>query len=266
MSLKENWNQLEETAFGFIKIPPRLSKPRERGLTVIADKGLGMYQIQDLFDISADYIDWVKIGISMPRILTKKHLKDKIALCHQFGIKVFFAGDVTEMAVMQGVMDQYFQECIDLGADGVEIATAQVYMPLDEKCQLVEKAAKTGMKVFGEVGKKGLGAWSIPPAYINKEIHDLKEAGAYKVIIQGEGVLENVDQILEKPLFEIAAKNDISDMIFQAKDNRAHGWLIQNFGLEVNMDIESNQVILVELCRRGIRKRGLFGLVASVKK
>jgi hypothetical protein len=31
------------------------------------------------------------------------------------------------------------------------------------------------------------------------------------------------------------------------------------------MDIESNQVIVVELCRRGIRKRGLFGLIASAK-
>ena len=63
-------------------------------------------------------------------------------------------------------------------------------------------------------------------------------------------MLENIEKINEKPLFEIAAKNDLGDLVFQAKDNRAHGWLIQNFGLEVNMDIESNQVVLVELCRR----------------
>ena len=266
MKTEANWSGLEDKAFGFIKIPPRSTKPRERGITVVADKGLGLNQLEDLFKLAGDYIDWIKIGISAPRIYSRQHLVDHIKICHKFDVSVFFAGDVTEMAVMQGVIDKYFKEALDLGADGVEISTAQVYMDLAEKGFLVEKAAKTGLKVFGEVGKKGLGGWSVPPNYINKEIQALKDAGAYKIVIQGEGVVEDVEEINEKPLFEIAAKHDINDFIFQAKDNRAHTRLIQNFGLEVNMDIESNQVVIVELCRRGIRKRGLFGLVSSVKE
>jgi phosphosulfolactate synthase len=262
---KEKWSGLEDKAFGFIKIPPRSIKPRDRGINVVADKGLGLNQLEDLCELAGDYIDWLKIGISAPRIYSRQHLIDKIKICHKHNVKAFFAGDVTEMAYMQGVIGQYFQEALDLGGDGVEISTAQVYMDLAEKGSLVGKAVKTGLKVFAEVGKKGLGGWSVPTNYINKEIQTLKDAGAYKIVIQGEGVVEDVKEINEKPLFEIAAKFDIHDFIFQAKDNRAHAWLIKNFGPEVSMDIESNQVVNVELCRRGIRSRGLFGLICSVK-
>ncbi len=262
----KNWNRLEDKAFGFINIPPRTAKPRERGLTIMADKRLGPRMMEDIFELAGDFVDWVKIGISAPRIYTKDMLKKKIEICHSYDVKAFIAGDVTEMSIMQGAFDDFLKETLDLGADGVEVATAQVYMDLSEKCLLVEKAAKTGLKVFGEVGKKGLGFWSVPPSYISKEIKAVKNAGAYKLIIQGEGVVEGVDEINDKPLFEIAARHEVSDIVFQAKDNRAHTWLIQNFGLEVNMDVESEQIVVVELCRRGIRKRGLFGLIAGAKE
>lgn len=260
------WSGLEDKAFGFIKIPPRTAKPRERGLTIVADKNMGLYQLEDLLNLAGDYVDWLKIAISAPRIYSRQHLKDKIQLCHKHNVRAFFAGDAFELAATQGVLDQFFQEARDLGADGVEISTAQVYMDLSEKALLVEKAVKTGLIVFAEVGKKGVGAWSIPTNYLNKEIQALKDAGPYKIVIQGEGVVENVEEINEKPLFEIAARHDINDFVIQAKDNRAHVWLIKNFGLEVNMDIECDQVVLVELCRRGIRKRGLFNLVSSLKE
>ena len=262
----QNWDRLENKAYGFIKIPPRSSKPREKGMTIMADKRLGTRMMEDIFELAGDFVDWVKIGISAPRIYSREMLKKKIEICHKHEVKAFIAGDVTEMAVMQGVFDDYLQETMDIGADGVEVATAQVYMDMTEKCLLVEKAAKTGLQVFGEVGKKGLGFWNVPPNYISKEMKALKEAGSYKLIVQGEGVLEGVDEINDKPLFEIAARHDVADIVFQAKDNRAHTWLIQNFGLEVNMDVESEQVVVVELCRRGIRKRGLFGLISGAKE
>ncbi|MFA7468871.1 MAG: phosphosulfolactate synthase [Desulfotomaculaceae bacterium] len=265
MASNEKWNRLEDKAFSFITIPPRVAKPRERGITVVADKGLGMGQAEDLFDLVGEYIDWIKIGISAPRIFTKKQLIDKINLCHKYDVKAFIAGDVTEMAIMQGVMDQYLEEVKELGADGVEIATAQIYMPLEEKCAIIKKAVEMGFQVFGEAGKKGVEGWAVAPNYVIKEVGALLEAGSYKVIIQGEGVLENVPEIDSKPLYELAAKFNVNDLVFQAKDNRAHTWLIKNFGLEVNMDIESNQVVIVELCRRGIRKRGLFSLIGSYK-
>ena len=84
-------------------------------------------------------------------------------------------------------------------------------------------------------------------------------------MIQGKGVFENVAEINEAQLYEIAAHYDLNNLIFQGKTKEAQIWLIRNFGLEVNMDVESHQIVQAELCRRGLRQRGLFGLIASYK-
>jgi len=264
--MKENWNRLEDKAFSFIQIPGRSAKPRQRGLTIMADKGMPLAYLDDLLEMAGDYVDWVKIGISSPRIYTREHIKKKVEICHKHNVQVYIAGDVTEMAIMQGKMEEYFKECVDLGADGVEIASAQIYIELRQKAELVRQAAAAGLKVFAEIGKKGKAIWeTTPTTYFSKEIKMLQEAGAFKVLIQGEGVLEDVPQIHEKPLFELLSRHELNDIVFQAKDNRAQTWLIMNFGPEVNMDVESNQIVVVELCRRGIRKRGIFGLIGSAE-
>ena len=91
------------------------------------------------------------------------------------------------------------------------------------------------------------------------------DAGAWKILVQAEGLAENVDKINETVFLEVAAAMDLKDLIFQAKDSRAHVWFLGQFGSEVSLDIETNQVVQVELSRRGLRSRGLFQLMASVK-
>ena len=91
------------------------------------------------------------------------------------------------------------------------------------------------------------------------------DAGAWKILIQAEGLAENVARINETVFFDVAAAMDIKDVIFQAKDAKAVFWFLTQFGIEVNLDIDTNQVVEVELSRRGLRRRGLFGLMASVK-
>ncbi|MEW6522848.1 MAG: phosphosulfolactate synthase [Bacillota bacterium] len=88
----------------------------------------------------------------------------------------------------------------------------------------------------------------------------------FRVLVQGEGLVENVPEIKEKQLYEMATHFGTERLIFQAKDTRAHHWFIANFGHEISMDVESSQVMAVELMRRGVRRRGVFGLVAAYKE
>jgi phosphosulfolactate synthase len=258
-------SRLEDKAFPFIEIPSRSAKPRERGLTVVADKGLPLGYLEDLLDMAGDFVDWVKIGTSSQRILTREHLRKKIEICHAHEVKVFFAGDVTELAVIQGHAGEYFQECLSLGADGAEIATAQIILDNGHKAELVAQGTEAGLKIVGEIGQKGTGVRNLPFSWYQREIELLFRAGAFKVLIQGEGLLEDVSEIQEKILFELLASRDPKDMIVQAKEARAQAWLIANFGPEISLDIEFDQVVAVELSRRGIRKRGLFALVGAAQ-
>ncbi len=43
-------------------------------------------------------------------------------------------------------------------------------------------------------------------------------------------------------------------------------WFINTLGNAVNLDVDDDQIIDLELMRRGIRKRGVFGLVGSLDK
>ncbi|MFP6870152.1 MAG: phosphosulfolactate synthase [Nitrospinota bacterium] len=265
MDRNEPSDRLEGKAFDFIQIPPRSIKPRERGLTIVADKGLSVRGLEDLIEVAGEYIDWLKIGISAPRIWTREFLRRKIDVCHQSDIRVFFAGDFSEMAFHQGVHNQYYDEAKSLGADGVEVSTSQLSLPLDDKILLVREASSRGLLVIAEVGKKGVDDLRLHAGYLRKEMSSLMDAGAWKILVQAEGLAENVDRINETVYFDVAAAMDLKDLIFQAKDSRAHFWFLSQFGSEVSLDIEVNQVVQIELSRRGLRSRGLFQLMASVK-
>ncbi|MDR0622236.1 MAG: phosphosulfolactate synthase [Deltaproteobacteria bacterium] len=257
----DKYSDLSDKAFGFIQIPRRSAKPREKGLTIVADKGLPLRFFEDWLDLVGDYVDWVKIGTSFQRIASREHLRDKIKIAHDREVRVFFAGDVTELAVIQGTVGQYFDECLALGADGAEVATAQIILDKNDKAELVRLGTGKGLKIVAEVGHKGLDTRNLPAAWYLREIELLRAAGAWRLLLQGEGILEDVTEIRGKLLYELAAGTDLGTLIIQGKDARAQKFLIESFGPEVSLDVEFDQVVALELSRRGIRKRGLFGLI-----
>ena len=255
---------LKDKAFSFIGVTPRPTKPRETGLTVIADRGLGIARVGELAETAGDYIDYAKIAIGAYRLQSQDFLRRKIAAYNQAEIRTFFAGDVSEAAFLQGVSRQFYQEVKSLGGDAVEVSSAQVTMPVDDKCELIRMAMGEGLQVVAEAGQKGHDDWTRSQSYVFNHIEAYFKAGAWKVLIQGEGVTEGVEIRQEDLILNIAARFDPKDLIFQAKDGDSQVWYVSTFGSKVNLDVDDHQVIDVELMRRNIRKRGIFGLVGAL--
>jgi phosphosulfolactate synthase len=255
---------LQTMAFPFVRVAPRPSKPRESGLTVVADRGMGLGRVADMIEAGGEYIDFVKIGIGAYRLQGEAFVRKKVAALHDAGIKVFFAGDVTEAAFMQGVSREFYRTVKKLGAEAVEVSSAQVVMSLADKCELIRMAAGEGLLVVAEAGQKGQEDWTSSPSYVFRQVKAYQEAGAWKVLVQGEGISEGVEQMKEALILNLVAQFDVNDFIFQAKDGGSQAWYIGNYGNQVNLDIDDHQVIDVELIRRGIRKRGVFGLLGSL--
>ena len=46
----------------FLGLPMRPSKPRERGLTHVIDKGMTLAEVDGMFEIAGEYVDIVKLG------------------------------------------------------------------------------------------------------------------------------------------------------------------------------------------------------------
>ena len=255
---------LKQMAFSFVRVSPRSSKPRQAGLTVVADRGMGSGRLVDLIESASEYIDYFKLGIGAYRLQTERLLKRKIGLLREAGIRTFFAGDVTEAAFQQGVSRQFYREAKRLGADAVEVSSAQVVMSLRDKCQLIKMAASEGLKVVAEAGQKGQEDWTVSQSHVFAQVEAYQKAGAWKVLVQGEGISEGVEAMKETLILNLVARFDVGGFIFQAKDGATQAWYIGTFGNEVNLDVDDHQVIDIELMRRGIRKRGVFGLLGAL--
>jgi phosphosulfolactate synthase len=255
---------LKKMAFSFIRVAPRPSKPRESGLTIVADRGMGMNRLADLIETGGEYIDLMKIGIGAYRLQTEALLRRKIAALHAAEIRVFLAGDVTEAAFQQGASGEFYAAVKKYGAEAVEVSSAQVAMSLKDKCELIRMATAAGLKVVAEAGQKGIEDWTSSQSYVFAMVDAYKKAGAWKVLVQGEGVSEGVAEFKGDFVLNLVSRFDVQDFIFQAKDGTTQTWYVGTLGNQANLDIDDHQVIDVELMRRGIRKRGLYGLVGSL--
>ncbi len=255
---------LESKAFPFIRVTPRPAKPRENGLTILADRGIGMHRVKDIVAASGDYIDYFKLGIGAWRLQSEDFLKEKISYLHEANINTFLAGDSTELAFQQGVSKEFYRAAKALGADAVEVSSAQVTMALADKCALIKMASDMGLKVVAEAGQKGHEDWTRSLPYIFEQIEAYQKSGAWRVLVQGEGISEGVDERKEDLLLNVVARFDVNDLIFQAKDGETQAWFVSTFGPNVSLDVDDHQVIDLELMRRGMRKRGVFGLVGGL--
>jgi phosphosulfolactate synthase len=254
---------LEAKAFGFLRVPTRSAKPRSHGLTVLSDKHMGPRAVEDLLETGADYLDWVKLSMGSARVLPEGVLRQKISLYRAADVRVLLTGDVFELAVNQGVVRQVYETAASLGFDGVEMATAQTILSLDAKATLVRLAKSTGLTAIAEIGQKGVYDRPADGSWLAHEGRVLQEAGADLVLLQGEGIMEGVDVIDSTTLYAVASQLGTERVIYQGKDERAQAWFIENFGPEINLDVDMGQLLSVELMRRGLRKRGLYGLVSA---
>lgn len=252
---------LEDKCLSIVRLPKRAVKPRETGLTIVADRGLGPHAHADLMATAAEYIDIAKFAMGVARLMDREVLQAKIAAYGKHNIPVFFAGEISELAIMQGVAKDYFGEVKDLGGWGVEVSNAQVAMGIPEKVALIGMARGCGLEVVAECGRKGGVDWAGSTKLVAAEVRACLEAGAWRVLVQAEGVNEGVATSNDRIIQDLVGEFGLDQLIFQAKEDGLIPWFLKSFGTRVNLDVDSDQILDLESQRRGLRKRGVFGLM-----
>jgi phosphosulfolactate synthase len=225
---------------------------------------MGFNQMSDLLTTSADYIDYMKLGMGIARLLDPDFVREKVSRYREHGLDIFFAGELFELAIMQGVVDQYFRALRDFAVWGVEISNAQVAMGIDEKAELIKRAIDSGLTAVAECGQKGGHDWAESQKYVSRQVEACLAAGAWKVLIQAEGLNEGVERTNTRVIKDLVGEFGLENLIFQAKEPHLPGWFIGEFGARVNLDVDAPSVLDLETHRTGIRKRGVFALVANV--
>ena len=82
---------------GFLDLPERCSKPRDRGLTHVLDKGLSCAEAEGLLEVSGPSVDLVKLGWGTA--LVTANLEPKLRCYARAEVPVVLGGTLTEILV-----------------------------------------------------------------------------------------------------------------------------------------------------------------------
>ncbi len=242
----------------------RNTKPRDQGLTMIIDKGLGLGETKDLLNIAGDYIDLIKLAFGTSALYNKNVLQKKIELAKSCGMEIYPGGTFLEVAILQDRMEEFMQMARDTGFTCLEISDGTITLYPEVRERAIYRAAEIGFKVLTEVGKKHEGDRAPVREMAALIMSDLKN-GAYRVIVEGResgtsvGLYDRHGNII-KDDFELLLEQveNPSLIMWEAPNKDQQLELITRFGPNVNLgNIPTGEVLALEALRVGLRSDSL---------
>lgn len=144
-------NTAFDRIFNIIPPPP---KPREEGLNMCLDDGIGIVATKDLLQVVGKYIDSIRLGRGISALFPKEWVLEKTRLCREFEIDIQTGGPIYEVAVARGMVEEFLQETVSLGFTSVEFSENIISLPLKTTTQHIKIANGLGLHVYFEYGRK----------------------------------------------------------------------------------------------------------------
>ncbi len=236
-------------------IPERSEKPRQKGLTMVMDKGLSIREVENLIDAGGDYIDIVKFGWATSFVT--KRLEEKIEVYRSAGIPVYFGGTLFEAFLVRDQLDDYRRLLDKYKLEYAEVSDGSIELEHDKKCELISSFAKQ-VTVLSEVGSKDAEK-IIPPYQWIKLMKAELEAGAWKVIGESReagnvGLFRSSGEVRMGLVQEILTEVPMEKIIWEAPQKTQQVFFIKLCGADVNLgNISAEEVIPLETIRLGLR-------------
>jgi len=257
---------MEDMAFEFMKIAHRAKKPRESGLTMMIDWGMGVKKQRDLLDIAGPYIDIAKIAVGLSGIISERVLKEKIKVYNESQVDAFIGGQFLEYGIFHQGMEiaqRYFEEAKRLGFKIIEVSDNNLDISPEDKFELIRMGRHDfDLKILGEVGSKK----EITSA--EDMVVDIKSclaAGSWKVFVEGAEFTSKSDGTLLVDVIEGVTKGvNLKDILFELPGrwiSNVHGcgihdmevFLIEQFGPEINIaNVAPEEILELETLRTGV--------------
>jgi phosphosulfolactate synthase len=241
---------------GFLDIPERSTRPRERGITHVIDRGLSIAEVEGMLEVAGEIVDVVKLGWGTA--LVTANLKPKLSRYAALGIPVVLGGTLTEIAIRQGRVEAMVEWLHELGLRHVEVSDGTIALEPERKSRLISELAAAGFTVLAEVGSKDADFIMAPYVWVEQIERDL-QAGAWKVIAEAResgtaGIYRADGEVRTGLIDEIVHAIDADRLIFEAPRREQQVWLLHRFGTECNLgNIAPDDVLSLETLRLGLR-------------
>lgn len=185
-----------------------------------------------------------------------------------------------ERVLTQGekAVARYIDTCKAVGFDIVELSSGFITLPADDWMRLLERVQHAGLKAKPEVGIQfGAGGATEAGELETEGQHDVAwtiqlarrfiEAGAYQIMIESEGITENVHQWRTDVPARLIDALGLEPIMFEAADPAVFQWYIKHYGPEVNLFVDHSQIVELECLRQGIwGTASLWGRVVTYKE
>jgi len=272
---------MSDRAFPFIRMNEREGKPRTHGITEIRGPyytPMGKRYLEDVLETMGEYVDSLKFAGGSFTLMPEKPLKEIIDLAHRYNVLVSTGGFIEHVLTQEPeIVNRYIEECRNVGFDILEISSGFITIPVDDWLRLVEKVQRAGLKAKPEVGIQfGAGGASAAEELASEGTRDVEwaigqarkflDAGAYMIMIESEGITENVKTWRTDVAAKIIGALGLEKVMFEAADPDVFAWYIKNYGPEVNVFVDHSQIVQLECLRAGIwGTKSLWGRVLTYK-
>ena len=239
----------------------------------------GKRYLEDILETMSTYVDSLKFAGGSFTLIPRERLREIIELAHRYEVLVSTGGFIEYvLAHNPEAVPRYIQECRNLGFDIVEISSGFITLPTDDWLRLVERVQKAGMKAKPEVGIQfGAGGatraeeleaeGTKDPGWAISQARRLMDAGAYLIMIESEGITENVRTWRTDVVAKLIEALGLEKVMFEAADPEVFAWYIKHYGPEVNLFVDHSQIVQLEALRRGIwGTKDLWGRVVTFKE
>jgi phosphosulfolactate synthase (CoM biosynthesis protein A) len=256
-----------ERAFAFLRLNERPSKPRSRGVTEIRGPyytPVGCRYLADVLETMGAYVDTLKYAGGSFALMPRAAVRALNDLCHEHEVEVS-TGGFLEYVLTQGgdAVARYLEECRELGFDIVEISSGFVTLPIDDLVRLTRTIREAGLKPKPEVGIQfGAGGTSTIEALEAEGTRDVGyaielaqrhlEAGAHMIMIESEGITEQVREWRTDVVARIVSTLGLERVMFEAAEPDVFSWYVKNYGIDVNLFVDHSQIVQLEGLRAGI--------------
>lgn len=271
----------DERAFSFLRLNDRGEKPRSRGVTEIRGPyydPVGPRYLKDILETVGHWVDIFKFSGGSFSLMPRGAVRELLEICHDHDVEVSTGGFI-ETVVTRGpdAVDAYLEECAELGFDIVEVSSGFLSMPTEDLVRLTRRVQEAGMKAKPEINIQfGAGGASRveeleaegvqDPGAAIREAKQHLDAGAYMIMVESEGITEQVREWRTDVIAEIAGELGLERVMFEAADPDVFAWYVKNFGPDVNLFVDNSQIVQLECLRSGIwGTKSLWGRVQTYK-
>lgn len=271
-----------EKTFDFLNKNKREDKPRNKGVTEIRGPYydvMGKRYLLDIMETMGEHVDSLKFSGGSFSLMPKEAVTELIDIAHDYDSLVS-TGGFMEYVLTQGkdTVNQYIETCKEYGFDIIELSAGFISLPTEDWLHLIEKVQDAGLKAKPEIGIQfGAGGdtaateleseGTLDTDYAVKQAKQFVDAGAYMIMIESEGITENVDTWRTDVPARFINEIGLEKLMFEAADPDVFAWYIKNYGPEVNLFVDNSQIVQLETLRRGIwGTKSLWGRVLTYKE